>query len=349
MHDGRVPRPDPDGYEKGRVEGRLKDDSGAVLVTGGAGFIGSHVTDALLSRGEDVVCLDNFDDFYDPAIKRRNLEGALRSKRFTLIEGDIRDPAALRQVFKSRRIIKVFHAAARAGVRPSLQAPLLYEEINVRGTLQLLEACKDRDIRNFVFASSSSVYGTCERIPFRETESSLQPISPYAATKIAGEYLCRTYASLYGFPLTCARFFTVYGPRQRPEMAIHRFVRLIEQGAPVPVFGDGTIRRDFTYIEDVVAGVLSILDRPHNYEIINLGDSRVVELLEVIRLIESALGKPARIEWRPAQPGDVPVTFADIGKAVSLLGYTPRTAVKDGIAAFVRWYRADAVSRGGAS
>ena len=317
-----------------------------ILVTGGAGFIGSHVTDALLSRGDEVVCLDNFDDYYDPAIKRRNLAAALGSKRFTLIEGDLRDPATLRRVFESQRIAKVFHAAARAGVRPSLQAPLLYEEINVRGTLQLLEACKEYEVRNFVFASSSSVYGACERIPFREAESLLHPISPYAATKIAGEYLCRTYASLYGIPVTCLRFFTVYGPRQRPEMAIHQFVRLIEQGAPVPVFGDGTTRRDFTYIDDGVAGVLAALDRPHAFEVINLGESRVVELLEVIRLIEEALGKSARIEWCPVQAGDVPVTFADIGKAVRLLGYTPRTAVKDGIAAFVRWYRTDVVSKG---
>ncbi len=329
------------------MPGRLNDDGGTVLVTGGAGFIGSHVIDALIARGDAVVCLDNFDDFYDPAVKRRNLAAALRSERFTLIEGDIRDPAALRRVFEGRRIARVFHAAARAGVRPSLQAPLPYEEVNVRGTLQLLEACRDRGIRNFVFASSSSVYGACERIPFRETESALQPISPYAATKIAGEYLCRTYASLYGIPITCARFFTVYGPRQRPEMAIHQFVHRIEQGEPVLVFGDGTARRDFTYIDDVVAGVLAILDRPHTFEVINLGESRVVELLEVIRLIEAALGKSAHIEWRPAQPGDVPVTFADIGKAVSLLGYAPRTAVKDGIMAFVRWYRAEGASRAG--
>jgi UDP-glucuronate 4-epimerase len=327
----------------------VKDETGATLVTGGAGFIGSHVTDALLARGDEVVCLDNFDDFYDPSVKRRNLTAALRSPRFTLIEGDLRDPAALARALEERRIAKVFHAAARAGVRPSLQAPLLYEEINVRGTLQLLEACKGRGIRNFVFASSSSVYGACARIPFRETEGDLSPISPYAATKLAGEYLCRTYAALYGFPVTCLRLFTVYGPRQRPEMAIHQFVRLIEGGAPVPVFGDGTARRDFTYIDDVVAGVLAALDRPQAFEVINLGESAVIEIREVIRLIEEALGKTARIDWRPAQAGDVPVTFADIGKAVRVLGYAPRTGVKDGIAAFVRWYRSEAASKAAAS
>ncbi len=323
----------------------MKDDDGAVLVTGGAGFIGSQVCDALLSRGRDVVCLDNFDDYYDPAVKRRNLAGALQSPRFTLIEGDIRDGAALDRAFAGPRVTAVFHAAARAGVRPSLQHPLLYEEVNVRGTLQVLEACKTRSLRNFVFASSSSVYGACDRVPFREAESELRPISPYAATKLAGEHLCRTYAALYGTPTTCLRLFTVYGPRQRPEMAIHQFVRLIDQGRPIPVFGDGKARRDFTFIDDVVAGVLAALDRPHAFEVINIGESQVVELMEVIRLIEDALGKPARIEQHPVQAGDVPVTFADIGKAVGLLGYAPRTAVKTGIAAFVRWYR-DAADAG---
>ena len=327
----------------------MKDSDGAVLVTGGAGFIGSHVVDALLARGHDVVCLDNFDDYYEPAVKRRNLSDALRSKRFALIEGDIRDPGALARVFAGRPISRVFHAAARAGVRPSLQLPLLYEEVNVRGTLQLLEVCKDKGVRNFVFASSSSVYGACERIPFRESESELLPISPYAATKLAGEHLCRTYAALYGIPITCARLFTVYGPRQRPEMAIHHFVRLVDQGFPVPVYGDGTARRDFTYVEDAVAGILAALDRPHPFEVVNLGVSHVVELREIIRLIEDAVGKPARLEWHPMQAGDVPVTFADIGKAIRLLGYAPRTTIREGIAAFVRWYRSAAGSGGAAS
>ena len=324
----------------------MKDGDGAVLVTGGAGFIGSHVVDALLVRGHAVVCLDNFDDYYDPAVKRRNLSEAHRSDRFTLIEGDIRDPGALARVFAGRPISRVFHAAARAGVRPSLHMPLLYEEVNVRGTLQLLEVCKDKGIQNFIFASSSSVYGSCERIPFRESESELKPISPYAATKLAGEHLCRTYAALYGIPITCVRLFTVYGPRQRPEMAIHHFVRLVEEGSPVPVFGDGSARRDFTYVDDAVAGILAALDRPHAFEVVNLGVSHVVELQEVIRLIEEAVGKPARIEWRPMQAGDVPVTFADIGKAISLLGYAPRTTIKEGIPAFVRWYRSAAGSGG---
>lgn len=322
----------------------MTDAQGAILVTGGAGFVGSHVVDGLLERGEEVICLDNFDDYYDPVLKRRNLAEASASPRFTLIEGDVRDPAALRRAFGCRPISRVFHAAARPGVRPSLHAPLLYEDVNVRGTLLLLEACKEQQIANFVFASSSSVYGVCVRIPFRESENDLRPISPYAATKIAGEYLCQTYARLYGIPVTCLRFFTVYGPRQRPEMAIHRFVQLIDEQVPVPTYGDGTASRDFTYIDDIVAGVLAALDRPQVFEVINLGVSCVVELLEVLRLIEEALGAKVLIERHPAQAGDVRLTFADISKAVRLLGYAPRTGMKHGIAAFIRWYRTNRVA-----
>lgn len=309
------------------------------LVTGGGGFIGSHVMEALLARGGRVVCVDNFDPFYDPAIKRENLSKILKHPDFTLIEADIRKPKAMEEVFRNYPIDRIFHAAARAGVRPSVADPLLYEEVNVRGTVILLELARQQSIKTFVFASSSSVYGGLRTVPFSEDAPSLQPISPYAATKLAGEQLCYTYHHLYGLPITCLRFFTVYGPRQRPEMAIHRFVRFIEDGRKVPVYGDGTARRDFTYIDDIAQGVLSALDRPFPYEVINLGESETIEIKDLIHLIEQALGKKAALEFLPPQLGDVPLTYADITKARRLLGYRPTTPVKEGINRFVTWYR----------
>jgi UDP-glucuronate 4-epimerase len=309
------------------------------LVTGGAGFIGSHVIEALLARGERVVCVDNFDPFYDAAIKRQNLSKALHHPLFTLIEGDIRNQQAMAEVFRNYPPDRIFHAAARAGVRPSVADPLLYEDVNIRGTLMLLELARQRAIKTFVFASSSSVYGGLQKVPFSEDIPSLQPISPYAATKLAGEFVCYTYHHLYSLPVTCLRFFTVYGPRQRPEMAIHRFVRLIEEGQKVQVYGDGTARRDFTYIDDIVQGVLSSLDRPFSFEVINIGESETIELKDLIHVIEQALGKRAVVEFLPWQPGDVPVTYADIAKARRLLGYRPTTPVKEGINRFVTWYR----------
>jgi UDP-glucuronate 4-epimerase len=315
-------------------------NTGCTLVTGGAGFIGSHVVEALLAGGRRVICVDNFDPFYDPAIKHENLRRAGSHRNFVLVNADIRDRDAMERLFRSHQITRVFHAAARAGVRPSVADPILYEEVNVRGTMVLLEAARGQPLSTFVFSSSSSVYGGLESVPFSEDAPGLQPISPYAATKLAGEQICYTYHHLYGFPITCLRFFTVYGPRQRPEMAIHRFVRLIDEGQPIPVYGDGKARRDFTYIDDIVQGVLAALDRPFPYEVINLGESATIELSEVIGLIEQALGKKARIEYLPAQQGDVPLTYADVTKARRLLAYQPTTPVKDGIQRFVKWYRA---------
>ncbi len=308
------------------------------LVTGGAGFIGSHVIEALLARGERVVCLDNFDSFYDPAIKRANLQAAIPHPKFHLIEGDIRDRQTVEAACESHGVDRVFHAAARAGVRPSVKDPILYEDVNVRGTMVLLEVACRRAIKNFVFASSSSVYGGVQTVPFSETEPLSRPRSPYAATKLAGELLCYTYHHLYGLPVTCLRFFTVYGPRQRPEMAIHQFVRLVEEDKPLPVFGDGGATRDFTYIDDIVQGVMAALDKPFPFEVFNLGESETIELRDLIRLIEDVLGKKAHVERLPEQPGDMPVTFANVTKARRLLGYRPSTTVKDGLQRFVEWF-----------
>ncbi len=310
-----------------------------ILITGGAGFIGSHVAERLLAQGKTVVVLDNFDPFYPAEIKKRNLEELLRHPEFHFVEGDIRDGEALDRVFSRFSPRVVFHAAARAGVRPSIQEPLLYEEVNIRGTMNLLEKAREHSVENFVFASSSSVYGENRKVPFSEADNVDNPISPYAATKKAGELFCFTAHHLYGTPITCLRFFTVYGPRQRPEMAIHKFVRLIDRGMPIPVYGDGSSRRDYTYIDDIVDGVTAALERRHPYEILNLGESRTVSLAELIVVIEEALGKKAVIERLPVQPGDVPVTYADVDKAKRLLSYTPRTEIREGIQRFVDWYR----------
>lgn len=309
------------------------------LVTGGAGFIGSHVVEALLARGERVLCLDNFDPFYDPAIKRANIRAALANPKYKLVEGDIRDQARVEALCEAEGVTRIFHAAARAGVRPSIKDPLLYEDVNMRGTIVLLEVARRRPLTTFVFASSSSVYGGLPTVPFSETAALSRPISPYAATKLAGELICYTYHHLHRIPITCLRFFTVYGPRQRPEMAIHQFVRQIEAGQPVPMFGDGSSRRDFTYIDDIVQGVVAALDRPFPFEIFNLGESATIELRALIRLIEQCLGKTATIQALPDQPGDVPVTYADIAKARTLLGYRPTTPVVEGVQRFVEWFR----------
>ncbi len=313
---------------------------GCTLVTGGAGFIGSHVVEALLARQERVLCLDNFDQFYDPEIKRANLRAVMEKPNFTLVEADIRDRARLEALCESHQVDRIFHAAARAGVRPSLLDPLLYEDVNVRGTIIMLEVARRRPLKTFVFASSSSVYGGLQTVPFSETASLSHPISPYAATKLAGELMCYTYHHLYGLPITCLRLFTVYGPRQRPEMAIHQFVRLIEEGKPVPLFGDGTARRDFTYIDDIVQGVTAALDRPFPFEVFNLGESDTIELKDLLGMIEQCMGKKARIQTMPAQAGDMPVTYADITKARRLLNYRPTTPVKEGVRRFVDWFRA---------
>lgn len=308
------------------------------LVTGAAGFIGSHLCEALLARGDTVVGLDNFDDFYSPAIKRANLSAAMRSDRFRLVEGDIRDAAAVDAAIGSGVDI-IVHLAARAGVRPSIEQPLLYQDVNITGTGVLLEAARRHGIRKFIFASSSSVYGNSPKVPFSETDNVDRPISPYAASKKAGELICHTYHHLFGIDITCLRFFTVYGPRQRPDLAIHKFARLIEAGQPIPVFGDGSMRRDYTYVGDIVAGVLAAMDRIGGYHIYNLGNSSPVSLAELIEALEKALGKRAQIQRLPVQPGDVERTYADIETSRRELGYAPATPLAEGLAAFVAWMR----------
>ncbi len=312
-----------------------------VLVTGGAGFIGSHLVARLLAEGRwRVHVVDDFNDFYDPALKRRNVAPHLGRAEFRLHEADVRDRAALEQVFAGADFDCVVHLAARAGVRPSLSEPALYAETNINGTLNLLELARGRGVRQFVFGSSSSVYGEQEKVPFAEDDPVARPISPYAATKAAGELLCHTYSHLWGLRCVCLRFFTVYGARQRPDLAIHKFARLISEGRPVPVFGDGTTRRDYTYVDDIIAGVRAAMDYEASaYEVFNLGESRTVELRELIALIEGELGQKAVIDRQPPQPGDVPRTFADVTKARRLLGYDPRTPVEEGIRRFVEWFK----------
>ena len=309
-----------------------------ILVTGGAGFIGSHLVDHLLERGIRTVVVDDFNDFYDPRIKRSNIARHLKSPLYELCEGDICDLGLLDRLFDRHGFRMVVHLAARAGVRPSLKDPLLYERTNGIGTLNLLECCRRRDIRDFITASSSSVYGVNSKVPFAEDDPVEQPISPYAATKRANELTGFTYHHLYGMNISCLRFFTVYGPRQRPEMAIHKFTRLIWEGREVPVYGDGGARRDFTYIDDIIQGVVRAMERHYPYEIFNLGESSTIDLLGLIRLIERALGKKADLKFLPAEPGDVPITYADVAKARRLLDYDPKTPLEDGIPEFVRWF-----------
>jgi UDP-glucuronate 4-epimerase len=314
-----------------------------VLVTGGAGFIGSHLSECLLRRGDEVVVLDNFNDFYDPAIKRKNA-AALVEAGARVVEGDFRDAELVEQLFEEGRFDGVVHLGAMAGVRPSLLDPLHYEDVNVRGTLVLLEAIRRRGGIRFVFASSSSVYGANEDVPFREDDDIHNPVSPYAATKRAGELMCFTYHHLYGIPTTCLRFFTVYGPRQRPEMAIHKFVRMTLRGEPIPFFGDGSTRRDYTYIDDIVDGVVRSLDRCEGYEIYNLGESQTTSLAELVEVIGEACGKAPIIDRQPMQPGDVVVTYADVSKARERLGYSPSTLIPEGVRRFVAWYHAEGLA-----
>ena len=311
-----------------------------ILVTGGAGFIGSHLVERLLAEGRwRVTVVDDFNDFYAPALKRANVAPHRARPDFQLVEADIRDRDALARVFQQTPFAVVVHLAARAGVRPSLSEPLLYTETNITGTLYLLELARTHGVRQFVFGSSSSVYGINAKVPFAEDDPIRQPISPYAATKAAGELLCHTYAHLHGLRTVALRFFTVYGARQRPDLAIHKFAKLIRAGKPIPVFGDGTTRRDYTYIDDIIAGVRAAIDYDASmYEAINLGESRTVELRELIALLEQALGQKAVIDRQPLQPGDVPQTFADITKARRLLGYNPQTDIEEGIRRFVAWF-----------
>jgi UDP-glucuronate 4-epimerase len=312
-----------------------------ILVTGGAGFIGSHLCERLLSDGVKVICLDNFDTFYDPKIKIKNAEGIAKKfpDLFDLVTGDIRNPEHLKGIFQKNKVDFVVHLAARAGVRPSIADPLLYQDVNIRGTIVLLEAFKENGIKNFVFASSSSVYGENQRVPFTEMDLDIQPISPYGATKRAGELLCYSYHHLYGMNTACLRIFTAYGPRQRPEMAIHKFTRLIDRGEKIPIYGDGSSRRDYTYIGDLIDGILGVIRHHKGFEIYNLGESQTTSLKELIRLIEEAFGKKANIETMEFQPGDVSVTYADITKAKRMLKYQPKVKMKEGIQRFVEWYK----------
>lgn len=313
--------------------------SAHILVTGGAGFIGSHVTRRLLGRGDRVTVLDDFNDFYDPARKRANLAPMLGDDAFALVEGDIRDAPLVDQLFADQAFDGVIHLAARAGVRPSLAEPILYEDVNCIGTLRLLEAARHHGPRVFVFGSSSSVYGINEKVPFSESDEVNQPISPYATTKRAGELLCFNYHHLYEMQISCLRFFTVYGPAQRPEMAIHKFTDLIARGETLPLFGDGTSRRDYTYIDDIVDGVIAALDLAPDFEILNLGGAETTALKDLVLWIGEALAVEPRIEYLPDQPGDVPITYADVSKAARLLGYSPKVPIREGIKRFVDWYR----------
>jgi UDP-glucuronate 4-epimerase len=309
-----------------------------ILITGGAGFIAYHLASALISKGISVDLLDNFNSFYDPEIKRRNVRDLQALGPVTIHTVDILDIDNLRRVFEAIRPEAIVHLAAWAGVRPSLEKPALYSEVNVTGTVNMLELAKAYSTRSFIFGSSSSVYGGNSKVPFSEDDPVDRPVSPYAATKKAGELLCHTYAHNFGMHITCLRFFTVYGPRQRPEMAIHKFAQLMVEGKEIPVFGNGESRRDYTYVEDIVSGILAALEVNPGFEIINLGESHTITLLELVGHLESALGRKALLRYLPDQAGDMAITYADISRARWLLGYNPTTPVRDGIRRFVQWF-----------
>lgn len=318
-----------------------------VLVTGAAGFIGSHLTGALLARGDEVLGLDSLNEFYDPAIKERNLDLFRDDDRFEFVRGDIRDRETVASVFRDRSPEAVVHLAAMAGVRPSIRQPALYADVNVTGTAILLEEAVRAGTGRFVFASSSSVYGERSDPPFLETDRVDRPVSPYAATKKAGELLCHTIHAVSDLSMTCLRYFTVYGPRQRPEMAIHRFTRRITQGRPIPVYGDGSMARDFTYVDDIVDGTVRAIDRCGEYRIYNLGGSHVTRLSELIEILADVLGTEPVIDRQPVPPGDVPLLSASVELAERELGWQPRVDIRTGIGRFVDWYRADGNRAGG--
>jgi UDP-glucuronate 4-epimerase len=316
-----------------------------ILLTGGAGFIGSHVAEALLRLSARLAIVDNLDPFYSPAWKRANLEDVRTIGSFEFCETDIAEPQPMREVMARFRPEVIVHLAARAGVRPSIEQPRLYERVNVAATVNLLDLAREFGVKSFIFGSSSSVYGATSRAPFSEDQVELRPISPYAATKLAGEMIGYTYAHLYSLPVICLRFFTVYGPRQRPDLAIHKFTALMEASKPVPIFGDGSTGRDYTYVDDIVAGVLAAIDYSPAaggapFDVFNLGNSHPVKLNELVALLERATGRKAIREQKPLQPGDVPLTWADVSKAGRLLGYKPSTPLETGLERFVAWYRA---------
>ena len=308
-----------------------------ILVTGGAGFIGSHLVEKLLDAGHEVAILDDFNDFYDPQIKHANISSV--AKDVTIHHVDLRDSASVRSLFHREKFETIAHLAARAGVRPSIQYPQLYYDTNVSGTLHLLDAARVVGVERFIFASSSSVYGSSKKVPFSEDQHLTQTLSPYGATKIAGEFLCSTYSHLYRIRMVALRYFTVYGPRQRPDLAIHQFTRRIYAGQPIDQYGDGSTRRDYTYINDVIQGTMAALayDGPL-FDIFNLGESETIQLRELIVAVENALGKKAKINRVPEQPGDMPLTCADISKARRLLGYKPTTQLSGGLPRFIDWF-----------
>ena len=310
------------------------------LVTGGAGFIGSHVCERLLRDGHRVWAFDDLNDFYDPQIKRRTLADIQSPGRpFIFVPGDLTDAGAVNALFAATKFDQVIHLAARAGVRPSLEQPALYQRVNVEGTVNILEAARKTGCKKITIASSSSVYGVNAKVPFSESDPIFSAVSPYAASKLAGEALGHVYHHIYGLDVAMLRFFTVYGPRQRPDLAIHKFTKLIDSGQPIPVFGDGSTARDHTFITDILDGILACTRKEFGFEVFNLGESQTVKLSELIALIESALGKKAVIDRQPLQPGDVPITYADISKAKKMLGYNPQVKAAKGIPLFVEWYR----------
>lgn len=324
----------------------MGEDSKRILLTGGAGFIGSHVAEALLRNHFQLSIVDNLDDFYSPAWKEANLDLIRGVGNFDFYQHDVCSLDRMSETVAHVRPDAIIHLAARAGVRPSIEHPRLYEHVNVAGTVNLLDLCREFKVSRLIFGSSSSVYGTSSHAPFSEKQSDLRPISPYAATKLAGELFCYTYAHLYQLPVVCLRFFTAYGPRQRPDLAIHKFTARIERGEPIPVFGDGETGRDYTYVDDIVAGVVESLDYKFSsgnavpFEIFNLGNSHPVKLNELVRMLEEAIGKKANIQREDMQQGDVPLTWADISKAERLLHYQPKTTLEEGLKKFVSWYRA---------
>jgi len=312
-----------------------------ILVTGGAGFIGSHLCESLLGDGHRVVALDNFDPFYDPGVKRDNLTRLSQWPAFRFIEGDIRNPAIFQDIFSKNTVDAVVHLAAKAGVRPSILQPAEYLDVNVTGTLQLLEAMRTAGVPRLLFASSSSVYGNQEKTPFSETDDVSNPISPYAATKRTGELLAYTYHHLYSIQTACLRLFTVYGPRQRPDLAIHKFAHLALDNKPIPLYGDGSTRRDYTFVADTVRGIRQVLELPDlGYEIFNLGGGTPVTLLEMVYALEKALGHTLDIQYLDKQPGDVDQTFADVTKAQARFGYQPQVGLEEGVQRFVEWFEA---------
>ncbi|MEK5382446.1 GDP-mannose 4,6-dehydratase [Niallia sp. FSL W8-0635] len=316
-----------------------------ILVTGGAGFIGSSLVDYLLKKDYKVVCIDNFNDYYDPLIKRNNLRNAIKNNNFQLIEGDIRDEELLNNLGQRYKIEMIIHLAAMAGVRPSIEMPLLYQDVNIKGTMNLLEFARQNQINKFIFASSSSVYGNNKKVPFNEKDIVDFAISPYAATKKAGEVLLHTYHHLYDINCIALRFFTVYGPRQRPDLAIHKFTKLILEDKEIPFYGNGTTQRDYTYIDDIIEGIVNSMDYLENkknvFEIINLGESETISLKKMVQTIADSLQIDAKLKKLPMQLGDVEKTYADINKAKNLINYNPSTNFEKGINQFINWYKSE--------